>query len=233
LKLTKRSDADPIDIKRRNIIDMALGFTAMMRIFSEGSKTNIEKRLRELFSGLPGIGNSEDYEACHRAFCEWFTREVRTAEKRSESGKAQESEPASYGHAAKVLDIAIKVYVYYCAQPDAEVAGDWCPFYTVQSTRPSCSTLSRYPPPRFVRELSRKSMKKRTGGSSRLYALKAKTKGSILCSTMTSCGGGLAARTVIQTEGQAPGRMSTHVGTRSRPKFVVGACVAPLGLACA
>ncbi|HEY2932815.1 MAG TPA: hypothetical protein VGK99_13810 [Acidobacteriota bacterium] len=34
----------------------------------------------------------------------------------------QQSQPASYGQAAKVLDIALKVYVYYCAQPTADVA---------------------------------------------------------------------------------------------------------------
>jgi len=40
----------------------------------------------------------------------------------------QPSQPSSYGQAAKVLDIAIKVYVYYCAQPTAEIAQRIVPF---------------------------------------------------------------------------------------------------------
>ncbi len=108
--------------KRRNIIDMALGFTAMMRIFSKGSKGNIEAKLAELLSSLDKIRTRHDYEGCHRSFCEWFTREIRTAKRKLKNGKVQQSHAASYGQGAKVLDIAIKVYVYYCAQPTAEIA---------------------------------------------------------------------------------------------------------------
>jgi hypothetical protein len=121
-------DPDAELVKRENIIEMALGFTSMMRVFSEGSKAKIRSKLAELFSNLPKIRTPKDYEACHRTFCEWFTREIRTAEKTLRNGKAQMSQAASYGHAAKVLDIAIKVYVYYCAQPDVEVAERLVPF---------------------------------------------------------------------------------------------------------
>lgn len=126
MKLTEQSDIETI--RRRNIIEMALGFTAMMRIFSEGSKHKIESKLTELFSSLPTITSPEDYESRHRTFCKWFTHEIRTAEKKLKNGKVLESERASYGHAAKILDIAIKVYVYYCAQPNAEVAERVLPF---------------------------------------------------------------------------------------------------------
>ena len=108
--------------KRKNIIEMALGFTAMMRIFSEGSKVKIGAKLAELFSSLDKIRTRDDYEACHRSFCQWFTCKIRTAEKKLKNGKVQQSQAASYGQAAKVLDIAIKVYVYYCAQPTAEIS---------------------------------------------------------------------------------------------------------------
>jgi len=102
---------------------MALGFTAMMRIFSEGSKVKIQSKLEQVFSRLDKIMTRDDYEACHRSFCDWFTREVWSAEKNLKNGKTQRSQAASYGQAAKVLDIAAKVYVYYCSQPTADIAG--------------------------------------------------------------------------------------------------------------
>lgn len=118
--MTQQGDTERT--KRENIIDMALGFTAMMRILSEGSKVKIEAQLAGLFSSLDKIRTRHDYEACHSSFCEWFTREIRTAERTLKNGAVQQSHAASYGQGAKVLDIAIKVYVYYCAQPTAEDA---------------------------------------------------------------------------------------------------------------
>ena len=114
--------------RRKNIIEMAVGFTAMTRIFSGGSKAKIAAKLEELFSTLAEIHSREDYGARHRTFCEWFAREIRTAEKTMKNGKVHPSQPSSYGQAAKVLDIAIKVYVYYCAQPTAEIAQRIVPF---------------------------------------------------------------------------------------------------------
>ena len=93
---------------------MALEFTAMIRIFIEGSKGHIVTKLEEFFHGLDKIRNPDDYEARHRSFCEWFTQNVPAAEKKLKNARVQPREPSSYGQAAKVLDIAIKVYVYYC-----------------------------------------------------------------------------------------------------------------------
>jgi hypothetical protein len=44
----------------------------------------------------------------HRNFCRWFVKTIRLA---------KSEEAPSYGHAAKVLDLALKVYVYYCKMP--------------------------------------------------------------------------------------------------------------------
>lgn len=107
---------------------MALGFTAMTRIFSEGSKPKIATKLGGLFSTLTEIHSPQGYATLHRSFCEWFAREIRTAEKKMKKGKVHPSQPSSYGQAAKVLDIAIKVYVYCCAQPTAEIAQRMVPF---------------------------------------------------------------------------------------------------------
>src|SRR6202035_3554441 len=76
----------------------------------------------EFFLFLAVIRNRDDYEAQHRSFCEWFTKEIRTAKRAMKSARVQLGGPTSYGQAAKVLDIAIKVFVYYCAQPTTDVA---------------------------------------------------------------------------------------------------------------
>jgi len=113
---------DPESAKKKNIIDMAIGFTAMMRNFSEGSKAKIEETLEDFVGNLVNINTRDEYEACHRKFCVWFADEIVTAEKKLKNGAVQPSQAASYGHGAKVLDIAIKVCVYYCSQPNVETA---------------------------------------------------------------------------------------------------------------
>jgi len=98
--------------KQKNIIEIAFAFTAMTRVFTKGSKPKVEEHLGNLFDGLVNVNTREEYEATHRRFCSWFMSTILTTA----------NKPASYGQAAKVLDIAIKVYVYYCVRPDAEVA---------------------------------------------------------------------------------------------------------------
>ena len=118
--MTELVDSD--SAKTKNIIDMALGFTAMMRIFSEGSKPKIEQKLEDLFDNLENINTCNEYEACHQEFCIWFTHKIQTAGKKTRNGGFRPGQPASYGQGAKVLDIAIKVYVYYCSQPTPVIA---------------------------------------------------------------------------------------------------------------
>jgi len=116
--------------KKQNVLDMALTFTAMMRVFSAGSKERIARHLGELTSRLHAITSSEDYERLHKDFCKWFCREISTAEKKNRNtGKViRPSQPVSFGQAAKVLDIALKVYVFYCVQPTSDVAPRLHPF---------------------------------------------------------------------------------------------------------
>jgi hypothetical protein len=94
--------------KKQNIIDMAVGFTAMMPLFQESSADLIKEKLTDLFEGLDRISSDQDFSKMHRDFCEWFVKTIRLA---------KTEEPSSYGHAAKVLDLALKVYVYYCKMP--------------------------------------------------------------------------------------------------------------------
>lgn len=115
-------------VMRRNIIDMALTFTAMMRVFSEGSKARISSKFEELCPQLMTVKSKDDYEQIHRSFCDWFVGEIRTAQRTLRNGKPKPSRPASYGHAAKVFDIALKVYVYSSGQPNLEAAARVTPF---------------------------------------------------------------------------------------------------------
>jgi hypothetical protein len=95
--------------KKRTIIDMVVGFAGMMPLFQEGSADLIKEKLREAFEGLEGIGSDEEFNKMHKAFCQWFVKTIKLA---------KTEEPSSYGHAAKVIDLALKVYVYYCKMPN-------------------------------------------------------------------------------------------------------------------
>ncbi len=94
--------------KKQNIIDMAVGFTAMMPLFQERSADLIKEKLANLFESLDRISSDQDFSKIHSDFCQWFIKTIRLA---------KTEEPSSYGHAAKVLDLALKVYVYYCNMP--------------------------------------------------------------------------------------------------------------------
>jgi hypothetical protein len=94
--------------KKQNIIDMAVGFNGMTPLFQESSAGFIKEKLTEFFEGLYRIGLEQDFRKMHRDFCQWFVKTIRLA---------KSEQPASYGHAAKTLDLALKVYVYYCKMP--------------------------------------------------------------------------------------------------------------------
>ena len=118
-----RDQMDALDLaiqaKKRNIIDMAVGFAGMMPLFQERSADLIKQKLTESFESLERIGSDEEFNKMHRAFCQWFVKTIRLA---------KTEEPSSYGHAAKVLDLALKVYVYYCNMPSpakAEALTPW------------------------------------------------------------------------------------------------------------
>jgi hypothetical protein len=115
-------------IKNKNIIDMAITFTAMMRVFSKGSKPKIATKIEELFLTLRNISDKKQYQDIHHSFCQWFIKEIYAAEKTFKNKESKQSKNASYGQAAKILDIAIKVYVYYCNRPSVEFAHKLTPF---------------------------------------------------------------------------------------------------------
>ncbi len=110
------------DAKKRNIIDMALSFSAMIRLFEKGSKRKIEHQLFEEFQKLDGIKTKEEFIKFHDDFCKWFTSNIKTAKRKRDGRLVKNSENAKYGHAAKLLDVVLKVYVYYSGLPDYDSA---------------------------------------------------------------------------------------------------------------
>lgn len=120
--------AEASDIKLKNVIDMAITFTAMNRVFEKGSKKRISEQLEKSLGSLTSVQNKDSFEKVHSEFCNWFTEQISTAEKELKNKKTKNSRRASYGHAAKVFDIAAKVYVYYCHLPSCDSATQLMPF---------------------------------------------------------------------------------------------------------
>jgi hypothetical protein len=116
------------DTKQRNVLDMALTFTAMVRLFEKDSKQKILDRLSEFCALLPSITSSMLFEDRHHEFCIWFVRNIKTAEKHVQGEIQKKSASASYGHAAKVLDVVLKVNVFYAHLPTREVSEQVIPF---------------------------------------------------------------------------------------------------------
>lgn len=104
--------------KKRNIVGMAVNFTAMMPLFQEHSDDLIKEKLADLFEGLERISSDQGFSKMHGDFCQWFIRTI---------SLSKTEEPPSYGHAAKVLDLALKIYVCYCKMPSPAKAASLIP----------------------------------------------------------------------------------------------------------
>jgi hypothetical protein len=109
-------------VKRENIIDMAWGFSAMTRVFEKKATRKIVSKLALSLPQIAAIKDNAAFRNLHADFCRWFVDNIRTAERKKDGVVIKESAPASYGQGAKVLDVALKVYAYYCHLPDPETA---------------------------------------------------------------------------------------------------------------
>ena len=89
-----------------------------MWLFAKGSPAKIHRKLETAFAGLGSIREQKDYDSDARGISAAGLHRTLTEQqkkKQRESGAAIRK--SSYGQAAKVIDIAAKVYVYYCALP--------------------------------------------------------------------------------------------------------------------
>ena len=116
------------NIKQKSVIDMALTFTAMIRLFEKGSKPKISRKLHEQFKKLNKIKTLKDFYSFHIEFCEWFTKTIKTAQKVRNDRVIKVSGLARYGQAAKLLDVTLKVYVYYSGLPNKHNSENLVPF---------------------------------------------------------------------------------------------------------
>ncbi len=108
--------------KLKNIIDAAFSFSAMTRVFKKESTEKIVNKLNETLAQITSLKDDKEFADLHDGFCRWFAQNVKTAERTKRDGTKKPSAPTSYGQGAKVLDVALKVYVYYCHLPDVKTA---------------------------------------------------------------------------------------------------------------
>ena len=107
-------------VKLRNMVDMALGFTAMMRLFEKESKETIQAEILKRLPGFFEVKSEKEFKAAHRAFCLWGMKTIkRTKGKR---GNKKVEGVTSFGHMAKILDVALHVAIHYAQRPDPETA---------------------------------------------------------------------------------------------------------------
>jgi hypothetical protein len=67
------------EIKIKNIIDMAYGFTAMKRNFEANSSPKIKAKLYDVTKQLMHIKDEDNYKSIHQEFCHWMMENVKTA----------------------------------------------------------------------------------------------------------------------------------------------------------
>ena len=115
-------DMNAKQAKIKNIIDMAIDFTAMTRVFEKHSVSKIRDKLEGVLPEICCATSEDDFRSHHHNFCWWFAQNVKTAERKKGDLIIKSSTSASYGQGAKVLDVTLKVFVHYCHLPSPEAA---------------------------------------------------------------------------------------------------------------
>ncbi len=105
--------------KLQNMAELAYLFSAMSRVFSRDSNKKIKRKIAEVMDGFFNVESEEEFRRKHEEFCNWFVEHVKMA---------KNSQNASWGHAAKVIDISLKVLIYYCNLPDPSKASKIVPW---------------------------------------------------------------------------------------------------------
>jgi hypothetical protein len=105
------------EIALHNIVDMGLTFSAMMRLFDEGSKQTLRNEMIVHIKKVFQAKSEEEFDNIHNGFCEWGAENILQA-KTSKGEKPL----ASYGQIAKTFDVVLKVTIYYCQLPNIQKA---------------------------------------------------------------------------------------------------------------
>jgi len=102
---------DPAKIRLRNVIDMGLNFSAMLRLYWTGSKRELYQNIFSERKKLFEAKSKEEFTSFHSGICDWGVGNIHLRD-----GETF----ASYGQIAKTLDVVLKVAIYYCHLPDCE-----------------------------------------------------------------------------------------------------------------
>jgi len=108
----------PDEARLHNVIDMGLGFSAMMRLFEKGSKTSLRDEVLRKVDTVFAAGSEKQFNEIHADFCNWGTHNIMLAERKVNGRVVKPTGLARYGQIAKTLDVVLKVAVYYCHLPN-------------------------------------------------------------------------------------------------------------------
>ncbi|MBN1602193.1 MAG: hypothetical protein JW915_11330 [Chitinispirillaceae bacterium] len=106
---------EPDTAKMHNIINMALQFSSMFRLFEPGSKTRFKEKLLSQFNEILSSNSKKQFNDIHSSFCEWGSQKIYLTKKKKDG-------VASYGQIAKTLNVVLKVTVHYCQLPESNQA---------------------------------------------------------------------------------------------------------------
>jgi hypothetical protein len=102
----------PEEARLRNIIDVGLTASAMIRLFKKRTKEEkLRKRVYDDLKRIFAAKSREDFDKIHSEFCDWGAINIFLAKK---------DKRASYGQVAKTLNVVLKVAIYYSHLPDCE-----------------------------------------------------------------------------------------------------------------
>lgn len=103
-----------------NIIDMGLDFSAMIRLFNKGSKKKLRDKILDDIRKVFEAKSENQFIGFHASFCNWGTENIMLAEKKRDGQIIKRAVSSSYGQIAKILDVVLKVAVYYSHLPDCD-----------------------------------------------------------------------------------------------------------------
>jgi hypothetical protein len=112
--------SNPDQIRLYNVIDMALTFSAMIRLFNKGTKDKLRDRIALRSKDVFHAQEKEEFINIHSNFCRWGIENICLAEKKRNGQVIKPAAPASYGQIAKTFDVTLKVVIYYSHLPDCE-----------------------------------------------------------------------------------------------------------------
>jgi len=105
------------DSAKLNVVDMALGFTSMMRLFEKGSKKKIRTQVIELLPRIYACRSELEFRNAHNDFCQWGIDNIRRAKRIKDGKVVKQSGPPSYGQIAKTIDVVLHVVIHYVHRP--------------------------------------------------------------------------------------------------------------------